>query len=149
MTTPSIPEAPAAPARYDRAEIDEKVRQIVAESLGRDLALVTLEASLSDDLGAESLDFLDIVFRIERVFDVQITRGEMERAARGDMTEEAFAPGGVISAEGLDRLRTLMPEAAARITPGLRTVQIMSLFTARTFASIVEAKRQQPLPPAL
>jgi hypothetical protein len=67
----------------------------------------------------------------------------MERAARGDMTEEAFAPEGVISPAGLERLRALMPEASARIQPGLRTVQIMSLFTARTFASIVEAKRQQ------
>ncbi len=38
------------------------------------------------DLGAESLDFLDIVFQLERDFGIQITRGEMERAARGDMT---------------------------------------------------------------
>lgn len=124
-------------------EIEEQVRRIVAESLGRDVGLVTLEASLTEELGAESLDFLDIVFKIERAFAVQITRGEMERAARGDMTDEAFAPGGVISPAGLERLRALMPEASARIQPGLRTIQIMGLFTARTFASIVEAKRQQ------
>ena len=100
MTMPSIPGADGdtvAPERAQRTELEEKIRQIIAESLGRDLALVTLEASLSDELGAESLDFLDIVFKIERAFDVQITRGEMERAARGDMTDEAFAPGGVIS----------------------------------------------------
>jgi len=147
MTMPSIPGSDGDAVERERAqrtELEEKVRQIIAESLGRDLALVTLEASLSDELGAESLDFLDIVFKIERVFDVQITRGEMERAARGDMTEEAFAPGGVISPEGLERLRTLMPEAAARIKPGMHVLQIMSLFTARTFASIVEAKRRRP-----
>jgi len=147
MTMPSIPGSDGDAVERERAqrtELEEKVRQIIAESLGRDLALVTLEASLSDELGAESLDFLDIVFKIERAFDVQITRGEMERAARGDMTEEAFAPGGVISPEGLERLRTLMPEAAARIKPGMHVLQIMSLFTARTFASIVEAKRRQP-----
>jgi acyl carrier protein len=143
MTTTTIPVS-SLPAAPDRAEIDEQVRRIVAESLGRDLALVTLEASLTEDLGAESLDFLDIVFKIERAFEVQITRGEMERAARGDMTDDQFAPGGVISAAGLDRLRALMPEASARIQPGLRPVQILSLFTARTFASIVEAKRQRP-----
>jgi len=147
MTMPSIPGSDGDAVERERAqrtELEEKVRQIIAESLGRDLALVTLEASLSDELGAESLDFLDIVFKIERAFDVQITRGEMERAARGDMTEEAFAPGGVISPEGLERLRTLMPEAAARIKPGMHVLQIMSLFTARTFASIVEAKRRRP-----
>ena len=147
MTMPSTPEPPApGDAEADqklRAEVDEKVRAIVAEALGRDLALVTPEASLTEDLGAESLDLLDIVFRIERTFEVQITRGEMERAARGDMTDEQFAPGGVISAAGLDRLRALMPEARARIVPGLRPAQILTLFTARTFASIVEGKRQQ------
>ena len=125
----------------DRAEIEEKVRLIIAESLGRDERQVTLEASLTEELGAESLDFLDIVFKIEREFAVQITRGEMERAARGDMSDEEFAPAGVISPAGLDRLRALMPEASARIVPGLRPVQILSLFTARTFASIVDAKR--------
>src|SRR4051812_33512930 len=108
MTTPSTP-APTAAALPDRGEIDEKVRAIVAESLGRDLPLVTPEASLTEDLGAESLDLLDIVFRIGRAFEVQITRGEMERAARGEMTDDEFAPGGVISPAGLDRLRALMP----------------------------------------
>src|SRR6266700_2306202 len=99
MTLSSTPEPtmPAPAAATDRAAIDEKVRHIIAESLGRDLALVTPEASLTDQLGAESLDFLDIVFKIERAYEVQITRGEMERGARGDMTEEDFAPGGVIS----------------------------------------------------
>jgi len=126
-----------------RAALEEQVRLIIAESLGRDPRLVTLEASLTEDLNAESLDLLDIVFRLERAFDVQITRGEIERAARGDMTEDDFAPGGVISPAGLDRLRALMPEAAARIQPGLRPIQIPGLFTVRTFASIVEAKRAQ------
>ena len=143
MSMPPTPDrATSGPVAISPAELDERIRRIVAESLGRDLALVTLQASLTDDLGAESLDFLDIVFKIERAFEVQITRGEMERAARGDMTDEAFAPGGLISAEGLERLRALMPEASDRIKPGLRTVQILTLFTPRTFASIVAAKRQ-------
>ena len=67
----------------------------------------------------------------------------MERTARGDMSEEEFAPGGVISETGLARLRTLMPEAAARIKPGLRQGEILTLFSARTFASIVIAKHTQ------
>src|SRR4051812_24303890 len=129
---------------FANENIEQTVRKIVAEALAKDQSIVTVTSKLVDELGAESLDFLDIVFKIERAFDVQITRGEMERAARGDMTEEAFAPGGVISPEGLERLRTLMPEAAARIKPGMHVLQIMSLFTARTFASIVEAKRRQP-----
>jgi acyl carrier protein len=65
----------------------------------------------------------------------------MERAARGDMSEEDFAPQGVISPAGLERLRELMPEAADRIQPGLRPVQILGLFSVQTFVNLVEAKR--------
>jgi len=121
--------------------IGEHLRVIVAESLGRPLADVKIDSILMDDLGAESLDFLDIVFRIERDFGIEITRGEMERASRGDMTQEEFAPSGVISEAGLARLRELMPEAAHRIAPGLRPSTILTLFTVQTFANMVIAKR--------
>jgi acyl carrier protein len=120
----------------------EIVRGIVAEALGCDPALVAPDSNLMEDLGAESLDFLDIVFKLERAFEIRITRGEMERAARGDMSEEEFAPGGVISEAGLARLKELMPEAGARLKPGLRPAQILSLFTVQTFVNLVEGKRQ-------
>ena len=93
-----------------------------------------------DDLGADSLDFLDIVFKIERAFKIEITRGEMEQAARGDMSEEEFAPGGVLSEAGLQRLRELMPEAADRVQPGLRPAAILRLFSVQTFVNMVRAK---------
>lgn len=126
-----------------RQEIEEKVRLLVADAVGRAPAGVTLEASLTEELGADSLALLDLVFMLERTFSIQITRGEVERTARGDMTDDEFAPNGVISEAGLERLRTLMPEAAARITPGLRPAQILTLFSSRTFATIVLAKRAQ------
>lgn len=120
----------------------QRVRETVAEALARNLDEVKLESILMEELGAESLDFLDIVFKLERAFDIQITRGEMERAARGDMSDEEFAPGGLISEAGLARLRELMPEAAHRIQPGLRPAQILSLFSVQTFANLVIAKRR-------
>jgi len=123
------------------AEIGETVRKVVAESLGRKLEEVKLESILMADLGAESLDFLDIVFRLERDFGIEITRGEMERASRGDMTADEFAPAGVISDAGLARLRELMPEAADRIQPGLRPSTILTLFSVQTFANMVIGKR--------
>jgi acyl carrier protein len=126
---------------YSNAEICEAVRQIVAESLGRKLDEVKLDSVLMAELGAESLDFLDIVFRLERDFKIEITRGEMERASRGDMTQDEFAPQGVISEAGLARLRELMPEAADRIQPGLRPSTILTLFSVRTFANMVIGKR--------
>ena len=128
-------------AHVPPASVEDGVRLIVATSLGREFAEVELHSSLMTDLGAESLDLLDIVFCIERDFGIEITRGEMEKAARGDMTDEEFAPGGVISTAGLARLRELMPEAAARINPGLRAREILSLFTVQTFANLVHGKR--------
>ena len=121
--------------------VEDTVRAIVAEALGRKLDEVQTTANLMDELGAESLDFLDMVFRIEREFGIEITRGEMERAARGDMTDEEFAPAGVISDAGLARLRELLPESAARIQPGLRPREILGLFTVQTFANLVHGKR--------
>ena len=63
-----------------------------------------------------------------------------ESAARGGMSQEEFAPDNVISEAGLNRLRTLMPEAAERIQPGLKIAQIYTLFTVRTFLNIVDGK---------
>jgi acyl carrier protein len=123
-------------------DVGDGVRQIVSEALGKPLASVRLDSNLMDDLGAESLDFLDIVFKLEQTFAIEITRGEMERAARGDMSEEEFAPGGVVSEAGLRRLRELLPEAAERIHPGLRPVQILGLFSVQTFVNMVLAKRE-------
>lgn len=124
-------------------EIEDALRAIVAESMAIDIGAVSPTASLIEELGAESLDFLDIVFKLERAYDIQITRGELERAARGDMTDEEFAPGGVISETGLARLRELMPEAADRIKPGLHPAQILSLFTVQTFVHLVVGKQEQ------
>lgn len=121
-------------------DVQQAVREEVAEALACDLERVQLGTILMKDLGAESLDFLDIVFKLEQRFDIEITRGEMERAARGDLSEQEFAPGGVLSEAGLARLRELMPEAAASIQPGLRPGQILSLFSVQTFANIVQGK---------
>ncbi len=126
----------------ENPDVGEVVRTIVAEALGRPAADVQLTSNLMEDLGAESLDFLDIVFRLEREFGIQITRGEMERASRGDMSDDEFASGGVISERGLARLRELMPEAADRIKPGLRPSTILTLFTVKTFANMVIGKRE-------
>ena len=125
------------------APIADTVRDIVAQALNANPAQVLPHASLIDDLAADSLDFLDIVFKLEVTFGIQITRGEIERAARGDMSAEAFAPDGIVSEEGLARLRALMPEAAGKIVPGLHQGQILTLFTSQTFVHLVEGKLAQ------
>ena len=58
------------------------VAQIVADAIGCDLEKVKLESSLIDDLGAESIDFVDILFRLQRYFKVKIPRGKIVEEAR-------------------------------------------------------------------
>jgi acyl carrier protein len=126
-------------------DLEEAVCEVIARCLNRPPPSVTVLSNLFHDLDADSLDLLDIVFSLEQAFAVEITRGALEQAARGDMSEEEFAPGGAISPAGLERLRALLPESAARIQPGLKPREILGLFTVRTFARIVAARRQGEL----
>ena len=130
----------AVAARPIDAQTGEAVCVVIAESLGRARADVHLTSNLFDDLGADSLDLLDMVFALEGRFEIEITRGALEQAARGDMTAEEFAPGGSISPAGIDRLRVLLPESHERIKTGLLPREIPTLFTVGTFARIVLAK---------
>ena len=136
---------PVNTAPASAQEIELAVRAIIAQSLAISIDQVSPTVSLIEGLGAESLDFLDIVFQLERTYQIQITRGELEKAARGDMSEEDFAPKGVISDAGLVRLRELMPEAADKIVPGLRPAHILALFTVQTFVQMVLKKQAQSM----
>jgi acyl carrier protein len=143
MTT-ELPQATAklfaAAARPIDAATGDAVCDEIAKALGKPRPSVQLASNLFDDLGADSLDLLDMVFALESRFAIEITRGALEQAARGDMTEYEFAPGGTISEAGLERLRALLPESHERIHAGLLPREIPQLFTVGTFARIVLAK---------
>jgi acyl carrier protein len=118
-------------------ELYEKVRRCVADALAIDPVKVTPSASLIDDLGAESIDFLDLVFRLEAEYHVKIPRDGIRVVAQ-DGLADGFEQGGVLTPEALERLRILMPEVpAGRISQGLRPHQIAGLFTAETFVRLV------------
>lgn len=115
-----------------------KVQQIIADALYVDLAQVTPDASLMRDLGAESIDFLDIIFRLEKSFAIKIPKGEVERRAKGSLADEEFAINGMIQSKGLERLQYVMPELdASEIRPGLTVRDLPSLFTVATFERMV------------
>jgi acyl carrier protein len=118
-------------------QIFSTVRACVADVLAIDPAKVTPDASLIADLGAESLDFLDLVFRLETEYGVKIPRDGIRLAAKEGLAD-GFDQGGVLTAEGLERMRILMPEIpASKLASGLRTHQIPELFTTETFVRLV------------
>jgi len=121
------------------------VAKTIADALGCEVAEVKRDASLIDDLGAESIDFLDLVFRLERAFKVKIPRGKIVEDARGDLPEAEFEQKGAVTDAGLARLRTFLSEVPAeRIAAPMKTADIPRLFTAETFAKLViRAQREQ------
>jgi acyl carrier protein len=115
-----------------------QVAETMADALGCDVQQVKLGASLIDDLGAESIDFLDIVFRLERAFKVKIPRGRIVEEARGDLSETQFEQGGIVSDAGVERLKTFLNEVPAeRFKSPLRVAEIPRLFTTETFCKMV------------
>lgn len=120
-------------------DVFEKVREAIAEALGLDEDEVVPEARLMDDLGAESLDFLDIVFRIERAFGIKVPRGGVESQARSGLVEgEVLEIDGVLTDLGRKKLAEAMPEVPAEdIVEGLKVSEIVTLFRVATFYRIV------------
>ncbi|HEY5232153.1 MAG TPA: acyl carrier protein [Verrucomicrobiae bacterium] len=115
-----------------------KVAEIMADALGCDVEKVKLNSSLISDLGAESIDFLDIIFRLERTFKVKIPRGKIIEAARGELSESAFEQGGLVSDAGVARLKTFLNEVPAdRFKTPLKSAEIPKLFTVETFCKMV------------
>ena len=91
-----------------RDEILEQVREVMVDALGVDDDEVTLEATLMGDLGAESIDFLDIVFRLEKAFEIKIPREELF-PAENLMNNSEFIHNGKLTEKGLAELRDKMP----------------------------------------
>jgi len=124
-----------------QADIDAvfpKVAQIVADALGCELDEVKPKASLIEDLDAESIDFLDLVFRLEKGFGVKIPRGKIVEDARGPLPEAEFETKGVVTEAGLARLREFLDEVPAdRIKTPLKAGDVPRLFTTETFCKVV------------
>ena len=117
----------------------DRVRAIVAEALFVSPEDVQPDMSLMRDLGAESIDFLDILFRLEKEFGVSLTKNDIERRAKGSLADSEFAIDGRLTVEALSRLATIMPEVDREaLRPGLQVRDIPSLFNVKTFARLVE-----------
>ena len=115
-----------------------KVAQTMADALGCDVDQVKLDVPLIEGLDAESIDFLDIVFRLERAFQVKIPRGKIVEEARGDLPESEFEQKGIVTPAGLQRLKAFLTEVPAeRFAAPLKVADIPRLFTPETFCKLV------------
>lgn len=125
-------------------EIYAKVSDTLVEALNVEKDEVQPTSTLQGDLGAESIDFLDIVFRLEREFAIKIPRGELfpESIFQGD---PEFVQNGRVTDKGLEELRTRMPFAdLSRFEANPEVTAISDLFTVEMITRYVQGKLGQP-----
>lgn len=123
-------------ATATREAIFERVQTTLVDALGVDNEEVTGAATLTGDLGAESIDFLDIVFRLEKNFNIKIPRGDL--FPENLLSDPQFVAGGKLTEKGIEELKTRMPWAdfdRVRENPN-----VQDLFTVDMIVNYVESK---------
>jgi len=123
-----------------RDEIFKDVQEVLVDALGVDDDEVTTEATLIGDLGAESIDFLDIVFRLEKAFGLKIPREELF-PAESLMNNPEFVKDGKFTEKGLAELRAKVPHtdlSGFEDDPDIN--KLGDLFTVEAIVNYVEGK---------
>ncbi|HUU31604.1 MAG TPA: acyl carrier protein [Phycisphaerae bacterium] len=122
-----------------RDEIAEKVREALVDALGVDEDEVVSTARIGGDLGAESIDFLDIVFRLEKAFNIKIPRGDL--FPDNILTSDEFVQNGKLTEKGLAELKSRMPYAdLAQFSKNPNVQDIADLFTVEMIVRYIETK---------
>lgn len=125
-------------SKEDIEAVYPRVARAIADALARDPAEVRLDSRLFADLEAESIDLLDMVFRLEREFKIQIPRGRIIEDARGDLAETEFEKGGVLTPAGTARLREYLSEVPAEsFRARMNLADVPTLFTVETMCKMV------------
>src|SRR5438105_10801555 len=146
MERESIAMANDAITKEEIMAVYPKVAETMADALGADVEDIKLDVSLIEGLDAESIDFLDMVFRLERAFKIKIPRGKIVENARGDLPEAEFEQKGIVTEKGLAQLKRYLSEVPAdRFKMPMKAADIPRLFTPETFCKlVVRARREQP-----
>jgi acyl carrier protein len=120
-------------------DVLEVVRACVAESLAVETAEVAPTSRLVDDLGATSLDFIDIVFMLERELDISVRSSEFSFLTKLDFSSPKVVQGGFLTDETIARLREWLPAIDAEPDPSKITPRrLFSLITVETIVRVAE-----------
>jgi acyl carrier protein len=120
-------------------EVFTKVKEVLTTALAVDDDEVTPEAKLSEDLGAESIDYLDITFQLEKAFGIKIPKGEL--IPENMFTNPEFVQNGKMTPKGVAELKSRMPFAdisAFEADPDIN--KFRDIFTVDTLVRYVMTK---------
>ncbi len=122
-------------------EILKNVKTIVSQALKVDEAKITPSSSLIKDLGAESIDFLDIVFRLEKAFKIKIPKGEL--FPEKILTDARFVSAGRVTPAGIDELKQKMSNVDwAEFAKDPQVANLGNLFTVGMIVDYLSGKLQ-------
>ena len=122
-----------------RPEVFEQVRDTLVEALAVEPEEVTEGSTLQGDLGAESIDFLDIVFRLEKSFNIKIPRQEM--FPDNLLSNPEYVENGKFTQPGLEKIKATMPHADfSRFEEDPDVNKVQELFTVKTLVNYIETK---------
>jgi acyl carrier protein len=124
---------------YDGKDFGTIVQEAVADALGIDIEEVVPEATLLGDLDAESIDLLDVLFRIEKAADVKIKVSDIAELLQGGIPDEEFADADdIINEVGLAQLKKSLPQIDVEELAGRLTAdEVLSLFTVQNLTDLV------------
>jgi acyl carrier protein len=121
-----------------KEEVERRVLAVIAKAMDRPVSEIHPTSTLEGDLGAQSLDYLDIAFSLEREFRIQFPRADFLQRASDHFGEENLVKDGVITPLGLKLLATGMPELdASELKPGLKVNEVRRMFIVATFIRVV------------
>jgi acyl carrier protein len=119
-------------------DVHKSVQEAVVGALGVSEDEAGPDATLMDDLGAESIDLLDILFRIERSTGVKIAASDLGEYMQGGIPDERFSDAnGLITAEGMAHLKTVMPQIDEGLVGKLEAEHVISHFTVHNLGDMV------------
>jgi acyl carrier protein len=124
------------------ADVDSAVKEAVVEALALDDDEVTPDSTLMEDLGAESIDLLDILFRIEKSTSVKIEASDLGDYIQGGIPDDEFSDDSeIISEKGAEQLHKVMPQTNPEDLAGtLKAEEVMTLFTVQNLTDMVKAR---------
>ncbi len=123
-----------------RDEIFQKVQEVLVDALGADEEEVTAGATLMGDLGAESIDFLDIVFRLEKTFGIKVPREELF-PAESLLNNPELVSNGKLTVQGLAELRASVPHTdLTEFEKNPDINKLANLFTVNAIVNYIDGK---------
>ena len=126
-------------AVISRDEIFDKVKEVLENALGVDAEEVTPDATLIGDLGAESIDFLDISFKLEQEFSIKIDQGEL--FPENLMSDDSLVQDGKLTDKAMDLLKDRMPHVDfSKLDQDRRVDQLSEVFTVSSLVDFIERK---------